>query len=882
MSERAPDTVTGRLRQGVRTQLLVLMLVVAIPLAIAQILNSAEQSRYSRQAAQERVKQAAEMMANRTDDWTESANAAFLSLADPMRRNWDDRAAIDSILALASAATNRRLVNYFVVDTLGVNRGSGRPTIDRDTLNYTERDYFRSALQSDGVVVGAPRQSYVLQDRAWVVIFARALRNPDGRAYGVIAAPARVDTLTDFINIASFASRPLVTLFDTSGLIVARSEAPDEYIGLNIYAAIGLRPEWSDTTVVSEVPGSDDIPRLTASVKSRRAPWLVSVGLPVDEFEAPLRDRLRDDAILSLIALLIAGVGAYVVGGRIANPLVALASDARRIADGETAYRTTVTGPAEVQVLSQAVNRMAETAERRNAALADNEQRYRFLFESNPLPMWAWNADTMQILAVNDAAVDTYGYPREEFVGQSITLLLDPSELARFSKRRLPFAEDRQSAGTWKHRSSDGVIMEMDVVTTSSRRLGADSWLSIGIDVTARHEAERALARSEEQLRQAQKMEAVGAFAGGIAHDFNNLLTGMIGFCELALDALPTGHPVRADVAEVRALAERGADLTRQILAVSRKQVLQPTIVDLNAMVSDMERLFARIVGEHITVVTTRDESLGPIHADRGQLEQVLLNLVANARDAMPSGGTLTIETRTVSPQLAPQYRLAAHEWSMLTVRDTGVGMTDAVRERVFEPFFTTKERGKGTGLGLALAYAMLEQVRGVITCESTPNVGTTFRLFFPRSTAPVPTASALATPRAVPVAGHETVLLAEDEASVRAVATAALERQGYRVLAAPDGASALKLAAEFDGTIHLLLTDVIMPGMHGRALADALLIARPGTRVLFASGYTDDTVLLRGIRVDELSFIQKPFTPDQLTRRVREVLDAPPAPTSR
>ncbi len=872
----------NRSRQGVRAQLFVLMAVVAVPLAAAHVLHSVEQLRVSREAARERVEQAAELMANRTDDWIESANAGFLSLADPVRRNWDNRPSLDSLLTIAASASNQRLANYFVVDTLGFNRGSGRITADRDTLNYLGRDYFRAALGSNSTVVGAPRQSFVLPDRAWVVIVARALRNPDGQAYGVIASPVRVDTLTDFINIASFKSRPLVTVLDSSGMIVARSEAPDDYIGLNIYAATGLRPEWPDSTIIGEIPGSDGVLRLSASVKSRRAPWLVSVGLPIDDFEAPLRAQLRNNVILSLIALLIAGVGAYVVGGRIANPLAALAADARRIADGDTDYRTAVTGPAEVTVLSSAVNRMAETAERRNAALADNERRYRFLFESNPLPMWAWNADSMEILAVNDAAVDHYGYARSEFVGQPITLLLDPSEMPRFSNSRLPFKEDRQRAGTWKHRTARGDVTEMDVITTSSRRLGADSWLSIGIDVTARREAERALALSEEQLRQAQKMEAVGAFAGGIAHDFNNLLTGMIGFCELALDALPTAHPVRADIAEVRALAERGADLTRQILAVSRKQVLQPTIVDLNAMVSDMERLFARIVGEHIKVVTQRDEALGPIHADKGQLEQVLLNLVANARDAMPSGGTLTIETRTVLPQHAPQYRLAPHGWSMLIVRDTGVGMTDAVRERVFEPFFTTKERGKGTGLGLALAYAMLEQVRGVITCESMPNVGTTFRLFFPRTESGAVTLPDAGMRQRGGMKGNETILLAEDEASVRAVATAALERHGYQVLAAPDGPTALKIAAAFEGTIHLLLTDVVMPGMHGRALADALLSQRPSTRVLFASGYTDDTVLLRGIRVDELSFIQKPFTPDQLSRRVREVLDAPSDVTSK
>ncbi len=873
--------MTSRPRHGVRAQVIALLVVVALPLAAAHILHSAGQLRDSRAAARERVEQAAEVMANRTDDWIESANAAFLSLADPVRRNWDSRPTLDSLLGVASTASNQRYVNFFVVDTLGINRGSGRPTPDRDTINYLERDYYAAALSSNGVVAGAPRQSFVLPGRPWVVILARALRTPAGESYGVIASPVRIDTLTDFISIAAFRERPVVTVLDTNGTVVARSVAPDQYIGTNVFASTGVRPAWSDSTQVQQFPGIDGIMRLTASVKSRRAPWIVNVGVSVDAFEAPFQTQLRENIALSLIALLIALAGAYIIGGRITRPLVELARDAQRIADGETAYRTKVSGPTEVQVLSDAVNRMAETAERRSEVLADNEQRYRFLFESNPLPMWAWNADTMEILAVNDAAIEHYGYEREAFEGQPITLLIDPSEYDRFSQRRLPFTENRQSAGIWKHRTSQGDVVEMEIVTTSSRRLGSASWLSIGINVTARREAERALARSEAQLRQSQKMEAVGAFAGGIAHDFNNLLTGMIGFCELALDALPSDHAVRADVAEIRALAERGADLTRQILAVSRKQVLQPTVFDLNEMVQELERLFARVVGEHITVITQRDASLGPIEADKGQLEQVLLNLVANARDAMPSGGTLTIETRSVSATHAQQYRLAARDWCMLTVRDTGVGMTDEVRERVFEPFFTTKERGKGTGLGLALAHAMLEQVHGVIGCESTLGVGTTFRLFFPRAKARHDLHVSQSNRRVSNVRGSETVLLAEDEASVRAVATAALERQGYIVLPAPNGPAALEIARQFNGPIHLLLTDVVMPGMHGRALADALVATRPETRVLFASGYTDDTVLLRGIRVDELSFIQKPFTPDQLSRRVREVLDAPNTPST-
>ncbi len=871
--------MTSQWWRSVRVQLVALMLVVALPLVIVHFMQSRAQLRLSRSAAEERVEQAAELMANRTDDWIESATAAFLSLADPVRRNWDSRPALDSLLGIASTATNDRFINFFVVDTLGINRGSGRVTDDRDTINFRERDYFGAAMRSTGTVVGAPRRSFIVAERSWIVIFARALRTPDGQAYGVIASPVRIDTLTDFINIASFRQRPLVTLLDTSGVIVARSLAPDSYIGRNVFTVPGVKPQLPETTIVDLLPGSDGVERITASVRSRRAPWLVNVGLAVDEFEAPLRAQRRDDVLFSVIALLLAATGAIVIGGRIARPLTALASDARRIAGGESQHRIQVSGPSEVQMLGDALNRMTETAHRRNDALADNERRYRFLFESNPLPMWAWESESMEILAVNDAAVAHYGYPREAFVGQPITKLLDASEFERFSVRRLPFAENRQNAGIWKHRTASGALVEMEIITTSSRGLGAASWLSIGIDVTARREAERALARSEEQLRQSQKMEAVGAFAGGIAHDFNNLLTGIIGFCELALSELEPTHPVRPDIAEVAALAERGAELTRQILAVSRKQVLRPAVLDLNAALADLERLLARLVGEDITVVTTFDPLVGAIEVDKGQLEQVLLNLVANARDAMPNGGTLYISTRAVEAERSADGGTGTS--AVLEVRDTGVGMSSAVRERVFEPFFTTKERGKGTGLGLALAYAMVEQARGRITCLSELGVGSTFQLTFPVVSGEQDERIALVSKPSALVGGQETILLAEDESSVRAVATAALERVGYTVLAAPDGPSALELSRTFAGPIDLLLTDVVMPGMHGRELADALLLERPDTRVLYASGYTDDAILLRGIRVDDVAFIQKPFTPHQLAARVREVLDTPRPPAS-
>ena len=564
-------------------------------------------------------------------------------------------------------------------------------------------------------------------------------------------------------------------------------------------------------------------------------------------------------------------------GTTISRPVQALIDDAHALAVGVAGHRSRIQSSDEIGSLATALNQMAETVERRNAALADSERRYRFLFDSNPLPMWAWDADTMQVLAINDAAIETYGYDRDTFLSLRILDLLDPAEHARFSGARLPFSESKQSAGTWRHRTASGRQLEMEVVTTSSRRLGRASWLSVGIDVTARREAERALARSEEQLRQSQKMEAIGTFAGGISHDFSNLLTGMLGYCDLALGVMSADDPARNDVSEIRALAVRGTDLSRQILAVSRKQVVEPTVLDPNTVIHGIDRLLRRILGEHIDVITTLGPDLGAVRIDPAQLEQVMLSVASNARDAMPAGGTLRVTTARVRNEDAQSFGVdAQREWIVIRVADTGVGMTDAVRARIFEPFFTTKERGKGTGLGLSLAYDIIDQSGGEIRVDSALGNGTTVYLLLPHMSE-LPDDLAVEEEAPGMLTGQETILLTEDEDSVRVVATAALERRGYRVLAAADGESAIAISRAFPGRIDLLISDVVMPGMNGQQLASQLEMMRPGMRVLFVSGYTDDAVLMKGLALNEGTFLQKPFTSLELARRVRVVLDQSP-----
>lgn len=586
-------------------------------------------------------------------------------------------------------------------------------------------------------------------------------------------------------------------------------------------------------------------------------------------------DATSKAGLLALGASVMLSFGlAYATGSFIVNAVQSLIADAHALAAGVSGHRSAIRSSDEIGQLAVALNQMADTVERRSAALADNERRYRFLFDSNPLPMWAWDAETADILAVNEAAIEKYGYDRSAFLSLKITDLLDPVEMPRFTRARLPFSESRQNAGSWRHRTASGRRMEMEVVTTSSRRLGRASWLSVGIDITARREAEQALARSEEQLRQSQKMEAIGTFAGGISHDFNNLLTGMLGYCDLLLAQMSADDRARDDLQEIRALAVRGTELSRQILSVSRRQMVQPTVLDPNDVVRGLDRLLRRVIGENIDLVTTLGAGVGTVRADMSQLEQALLNLVSNARDAMPGGGHLTIETAALDSAETRRLSLDHEmEWLAIRVCDTGSGMSDEVKAHIFEPFFTTKERGKGSGLGLALAYSVMDQSGGEIRVDSELGVGTTMHLLLPRLSEPVTPAVTIAEPPEQ-LSGSETVLLTEDEDAVRAVAVAALERRGYRVLAANDGEAAIAISRAFPGRIDLLVTDVIMPGVGGRQLADALTRERPGLPVLYVSGYTDDRVLMDELASGERTLLSKPFTSLELARRVRQTID--------
>lgn len=396
-------------------------------------------------------------------------------------------------------------------------------------------------------------------------------------------------------------------------------------------------------------------------------------------------------------------------------------------------------------------------------------------------------------------------------------------------------------------------------------------------DRTERKRAEEALRQSEKQFRQSQKMEAVGRLAGGIAHDFNNLLTVIMGYSQVLLTELGPQHPLRGKTEETLKAGERAATLIRQLLTFSSKQPLDPKILSLNAAVTSLESLLRRLIGEDIQLVCTLDPTNGRLRADQAQLEQVLVNLVVNARDAMPKGGTLTIETAQVELTRSPVYHLTPllpGPYVRLTVSDTGCGMDRNTQSHIFEPFFTTKGEGKGSGLGLSTVYAIVTQCGGAIDVTSRVGHGTRFDLYFPRAESDVLTTSPVQ-PLGQARRGTETILLVEDEPSVRMLVRDELRKLGYRVLEAKNGIEACLLATQQAGGFQLLLTDVVMPGMAGRELAQHLSVIKPDLRTLFISGYMDDVGIMAGQEEGMSSFLQKPFTPEVLARAVRNLLDA-------
>ncbi len=631
--------------------------------------------------------------------------------------------------------------------------------------------------------------------------------------------------------------------------------------------------------------------------------------------------------------------------------------------------------------------------------IQESEERYRFLFKNNPLPMWIFDIDTLRFLSANDAAIEHYGYSHEEFLTMTLEDIRPPEDIPALIEVTKETFSGISKAGVFRHRKQDDTIIYVEITSMQLAFNGADAQLVLAHDVTEHRKAEEALRQAEanyrsliesspaivylaeptppfapiyvspniarfgykaqewleqpnlwlsliheddrkqvletteaamrqgldtdikyrivardgsvhwlhdkgrfvsdnkgkrvrwqgvildvtetkeleEQLRLSQKLESVGRLAGGIAHDFNNMLTAINGYSDLTLRKLEADNPLRLNIEEIKKAGERSALLTHQLLAFSRQQVLQPVVLDLNEIVTDTIKLLQRLIGEDVELVTALKPKVGRVSVDPGQLSQILMNLAVNARDAMPQGGKLTIETANVyiDPDYARQKGdVKPGAYVLLAVCDTGSGMNDKIQQNIFEPFFTTKEIGKGTGLGLATVYGIVKQSGGNIEVESKEGVGTTFRVFLPRVAEQTEAARSKEDASPESLFGTETILLVEDEEIVRKLSRKMLESCGYTVIEARDGLDALEICESGECKFDLLLTDVVMPQMGGRELAEKLTEKLPKMQILFTSGYTDDEVVRHGVIEINTNFIQKPFTFKALARKVRELLN--------
>jgi two-component system, cell cycle sensor histidine kinase and response regulator CckA len=520
------------------------------------------------------------------------------------------------------------------------------------------------------------------------------------------------------------------------------------------------------------------------------------------------------------------------------------------------------------------LNRYFRDIRRTTQLLQKSEARFSTIFSDSPVAIAITRVSDDILVDANEAFVQLYGYPREEILGRTA----EQMQLWQSDSRARVIAELRERehvATDMQGRRKDGETRDLLASLQRIELDGEPCVLSTLVDVTERKRAELERANLEAQLRQAQKMESIGRLAGGVAHDFNNLLMGIMGYAELSREAVAADHPVAPWLDEITAAAQRSAGIARQLLTFARKQTISPTILNLDDHVAGTLELLRRLIGEDIDLVWHPAAQQARVRMDPSQVDQILANLVVNARDAMVGVGTLSIETaETVldAERCADLADALPGPYVVLTVGDSGCGMDRATMERIFEPFFTTKDPGKGTGLGLATVYGIVQQNGGSVDVFSEPGAGTTFRVYIPRLAAEETDAGG-SVPPIDTGEGSETVLLVEDDRSVRATAELFLQTLGYTVLTAPDPEAALELAAGYDGDIHILVTDVIMPGMNGRDLAATLTATFPRMACLFVSGYTADIIANHGVLDENVQFLAKPFTRADLARALREAL---------
>ncbi|MHB1414103.1 MAG: ATP-binding protein [Chloroflexota bacterium] len=750
--------------------------------------------------------------------------------------------------------------------------------------DLSDRDYVRQVQETHAFSVGS--YSVGRATGKPILTMGQPILAEDGSLLGVVVTGIELEVFGSFADSADLPDGASFSVVDRNGTVLTRHPDPQSWIGKTVEGSALGEPMLAGASGSSELSGPDGVTRLYsyAPVPGAEGAMFVAVGVPRSVAYASASTVVLQFAVGMAIVMLLVSLAAWLGADvLVLRPIRRLVTVALGLGSGDLSVRVGADGGSgEIGQLARAFDSMAETIEERTEALAEAESRYRSLVESSPNGVVVHSAG--RILFANPAAARIVGAAGPDgLVGRSPLEFVHPdskdSALSRIGEafrtgEATPLAEET-------FLRLDGTTVEVEVVGIPMTFGATVAMNTLIRDVSARKRAELAAQEGRERGESSQRLEAIGRLAGGIAHDFNNLLTAIVGHTALLQQGRDASSEDQKSLLEIRKSAERASALTRQLLAFSRRQTMQPRIFSLNEVTTSMSGLLERLIGENVILRFQHDPELCPIQADPGQIEQVIMNLAINARDAMPDGGKLTIETANVdldATYVSSHFGAQPGPHVLLAVTDTGTGIDPEILPHVFEPFFTTKTRDQGTGLGLSTVYGIVKQNEGSIWVYSEVGEGTTFKVYFPRADRPVDWAPEAPSAGLQPsVGGSETILVVEDEPLVRALVVRILEGGGYVVLQEGSPVDALALFDDHGGVVHLLLTDVVLPGMSGQTLAETVT-ARQGVspKVLFMSGYTQNAIVHNGRLEAGVNFLEKPFTPDGLLRKIREVLDRP------
>jgi len=864
---------------SIRAQLFFITLIVALPAAGIIIYSGMKLREEAIQDARRETRTLAGSIAAEQQGLVVAARQLIIALAQlpDVRKHNTSRVqpVLKDILAL-----NAQYSNIFMADRSGLVWATAVPV--KPPFIISDRRYFRNALASGQLSSGEFIVSRATGRPSFNLAYPQ--KNERGAISGTICVGFIPDSFKPVLERSKLPPGASYILLDHNGVVMSSAIDPAQYVGKQLGPGLFKRMlEGADADTLAGLD-IDGVERIITYRKlwlsGEESPYMyIRAGIPVAVVLSSANKRLWYNLTLYTSFLVLAFFIASLIGKRsIADRVTLLEKASRDLADGDLQVRISdlVVG-GELGSLGRTFDHMADQLAVRERALIESEKNYREIFNASKDAIFVHDAESGNIVEMNKTVEEMFGYSREELLHQTVQKISAGEPPYSYEEARQwiqkAFQEGHQSF-EWSSRRKNGELFWVEVVLSVTRIGGEGRVLAVLRDITDRKHAEEEKQKLQSQLLQSQKMESIGRLAGGVAHDFNNMLCVILGYTELIQARLPVHDPLLQDLQAIEKAAFHSRDVTAQLLAFSRKQVIAPRPVDLNDIISRAKETLAPLIGEDIGLEFYPGPGLWNILFDPAQIEQVLVNLAVNARDALPSGGKLLIKTANISLDEAScreQSGLLPGDHVLLEVSDNGLGMDTETLAHIFEPFFTTKSVGEGTGLGLATVYGIVEQNGGFIRVSSEPGRGTTFKVYIPRG-AELERAPAK-TGRTPVVSGTGTVLLVEDDDMVSRMTAEMLKSIGYTVLVENNPVDALSLCEKSQSPIDLLITDVVMPNMNGKELRDRIKILRPGIKVLFMSGYTANVIIHHGIPEEGIQFIQKPFSLNDLARKIQDIL---------